>query len=61
MNRIHPKPWDHCKPIGPYASISQAARELRMTRQEVKAMFRHVDKLECDQASGYRPDRASRI
>ena len=46
MNRIHPKPWDDCKPIGKFASISQAARELRMTRQAVKAMFRHVDQFE---------------
>lgn len=49
MNRIHPKPWDYCKPIGKYASISQAARELRMTRQAVKAMFREVDGFETDQ------------
>ena len=48
MNRIHPKPWDESKPIGKFASISQAARELRMTRQEVKAMFRHVDQFETD-------------
>ena len=60
MNRIHPKPWDESKPIGKFASISQAARELRMTRQEVKAMFRHVDQFETDQAASYQATREAR-